>query len=51
VGYNFEGGFWKHSLTLQDENGEEIPNIREYFEIKEEGKKEDDGEEGDEREK
>jgi hypothetical protein len=29
VGYDFEGNF--RSNKLQDENGEEIPNIREYF--------------------
>jgi hypothetical protein len=31
VGYNFFGGFEDDSFDLQDENGEEIPNIREYF--------------------
>jgi hypothetical protein len=32
VGYDFEGGFEDESLNHQDENGEEIPNIEEYFE-------------------
>jgi hypothetical protein len=31
VGYNFEGGFEDFSLKHQDENGEEIPSIKEYF--------------------
>jgi hypothetical protein len=34
VGYNFEGGFKNDSLNHRDENGEEIPNIQEYFKKK-----------------
>jgi hypothetical protein len=29
VGYDFEGGFERSNL--KDENGEEIPSIKEYF--------------------
>jgi hypothetical protein len=31
VGYDFKGNFTHRSLNIRDENGEEIPNIEEYF--------------------
>jgi hypothetical protein len=33
----------KHSVKVEDENGEEIGNMKEYFEIEEEGEEDDDG--------
>jgi hypothetical protein len=50
VGYDFEGGFYSGSLNHRDENGEEIPNIKDYYENRYEEEEEDDGEEGEEEE-
>jgi hypothetical protein len=45
VGYDFEGGFEDYSLNHRDEDGEEIPNIKDYYEKEEKEEEEDEREE------
>jgi hypothetical protein len=33
IAYDFEGGFGDRSFNHKDEEGKEVPNIREYYDI------------------